>query len=96
MTSAAVEISGPVHGGQRGGPFDISKLDLPALGYVEEEYFLSGIATCYRRLDATGAARWDVAPKGTAPFRTRMLVGRPADSGRFNGTVVVAARGLAR
>lgn len=93
MTSAAVKISGPVHGGQRGVPFDISQLDLPALGYAEDEYFLSGIATCYRRLDGDAArwdvARWDVAPKGTAPFRTRMLVRRPADPGRFNGTVVV-------
>lgn len=88
MTGVAVETTGPVRGGQRGVPFDISRLDLRALGYVEEEYFLSGVATCYRR-PAGDVTRWDVAPKGTAPFRTRMLVRRPAEAGRFNGTVVV-------
>jgi hypothetical protein len=89
MTSAAAEISGPVRSGRQGVPFDISRLDLPALGYVEEEYFLSGTATCYRRLGPAGTARWDVAPRATAPFRTRILVRRPAEAGRFNGTVVV-------
>lgn len=88
MTGAAVEISGPVGGGQRGVPFDISRLDLPAVGYAEEEYFLSGIAIRYRRL-AGDFTHWDVAPRGTAPFRTRMLVRRPAQAGRFNGTVIV-------
>lgn len=89
MTSAAAGITGPIRGGQRGAAFDISRLDLPALGYVEDEYFLSGIATSYRRLDAIDASDWNVAPNGAAPFRTRILIRRPADPRRFNGTVVV-------
>jgi hypothetical protein len=89
MTEVAVEISGPVRGGRRGAPFDISRLDLPALGYTEEEYFLSGAATSYRKLDAIDVNRWDVASKGKEAFRTRMLVRRPADPRRFNGTIVV-------
>lgn len=89
MTGAAAGITGPVRGGRRGAAFDISRLDLPALGYVEDEYFLSGVAACYQRAGATDGVSWNVTPKGSAPFRTRILVRRPADSRRFNGTVVV-------
>ena len=33
--------------------------------------------------------RWSAEPSGTAPYRTRVLVYRPVDAGRFNGTVVL-------
>jgi hypothetical protein len=59
-------------------------------GYVEEEWFLSGEATAYVASDALAAdGRWAVAPGETVPYRTRVIVRRPADLADFNGTVVV-------
>ena len=59
--------------------------DLAPLGYVEEEFFVSGTANVY-----------DWAPTGTvsvrtpdAPYTTRILVRRPADPADFSGNVVV-------
>jgi Alpha/beta hydrolase domain len=83
---------GPIEGGAHGWPFSASMADLDAAGYVEEEYFLEGDATAYTL--EPGAeygtdGRWAVQASRTAPFRTRLLVVRPVDSARFNGTVVV-------
>ncbi len=63
---------------------------LADLGYVEEEYVLSGSATSYvvvgeRRSDG----RWDAAPAEQAPFTTRMVVRRPSEAKAFKGTVLV-------
>jgi hypothetical protein len=85
-------IQGPVTGGTHGWAFGRPLVDLAAKGYVEEEFFLSGEATTYAL--APGAdmgrdGRWRIAPKGKAPFKTRLLVYRPADPAAFNGTAVV-------
>src|SRR3569833_2865724 len=66
-------------------------LDLAARGYVEQEYLLSGQADTYAQDGLwTDDGRWatHVATTGN-PFTTRMVVVRPADPARFNGTVVV-------
>ncbi len=64
--------------------------DLAAAGYVEEERFVEGEATAYRPTAEFGPdGLWAVEPAGSAPFRTRILVQRPVDPTRFNGTVVV-------
>jgi hypothetical protein len=89
-TSRSLTV-GPITGG-RGRPFAASMLDVGAHGYTEAEYLLEGTATRYR--PASGAqltrdGQWRVEPAGTAPFRTRMLVYRPNDAARFNGTVVL-------
>lgn len=94
MTQVAprIEVTGPVTGGSRGWPFGASMLDLAHLGYSEEEYLLGGTATSYRLAPGAELSReghWDVEPAGEAPFKTRMLVYRPLDAARFNGTVVV-------
>lgn len=75
-----------------GGPFigAATTADLAAVGYVEEEFAASGTATSY----ATGAplggdGEWAFRPDATAPYRTRVLVRRPADVDDFSGTVVV-------
>lgn len=52
-------------------------------GYVAEEHFLTGTATSWR---AEGAK---VIPSGEAPFTTRLIVVRPTDPRKFNGTVLV-------
>ncbi|WLH81702.1 alpha/beta hydrolase domain-containing protein [Pseudomonas sp. FP2335] len=54
--------------------------DLDQYGYTEQEFYLQGIAPA---ITATGEQRFD------APYTTRILVRRPADSARFNGTVVI-------
>lgn len=64
--------------------------DMPRYGYVQDEYFYEGTATAYAPAAPLGAdGRWSVRPASTAPYKTRMLVRRPADPHRFNGTVVV-------
>lgn len=85
-------VTGPITGGRRGWPFGASMLDVPAYGYSESEYFIEGTASRYQLApgaELTRDGRWRVEPAGEAPFRTRMLVYRPADPARFNGTVVV-------
>ena len=74
-----------------GSPFfSAGAFDLKALGYVEEEYFISGTATAYK---LTGAATsdgvWTAEPTDTAPYATRVVVIRPADPKAFKGTVAV-------
>ncbi|HET9389064.1 MAG TPA: alpha/beta hydrolase domain-containing protein [Steroidobacteraceae bacterium] len=78
--------------GQHGFPFMSSVLNLAASGYVEQEFLISGTATAYlpvRPFQANG--RWDVQPNPgvTAPYTTRILVRRPVNPQRFNGTVLV-------
>ncbi|HEX5586865.1 MAG TPA: alpha/beta hydrolase domain-containing protein [Acidimicrobiia bacterium] len=83
-------VTGPITGGTHGWPFGAATIDLAAQGYVEEEYFLAGDATRYRPVGELGTdGRWAVEADGSSPFRTRLLVRRPVDPGRFNGTVIV-------
>lgn len=82
-------VKGPITGG-RGIPQTSTPIDLQAAGYVEEEFFVSGEATSYAAIgELTEDGRWNVEPASTAPFTTRILVRRPADADRFNGTVIV-------
>ena len=94
MTQVAARpiVTGPVIGGRRGWPFGASMLDISAYGYTEAEYLLEGVATRYRLKGGSELGRdghWEVEPAGESPFRTRMLVYRPTDPGRFNGTVIL-------
>jgi len=66
--------------------FGASPEDLGAAGYVEHEYYVSGTANRYAFDDLMRNA--DVIDGGH-PYKTRMIVRRPADPARFNGTVVV-------
>src|SRR5689334_15789343 len=85
-------IQGPITGGKHGWAFARPILDLAARGYVDEEFFIDGEATTYEQVAGSAWGRdgnWNVEPKGVMPFKTRLLVYRPADPNRFNGTVVV-------
>lgn len=71
--------------------FFASNLDLAAQGYVEEEYFISGTAnhyntpgSCYQTQTSTGTILG-----GGYPYKTRIVVRRPASAAAFNGVVVV-------
>ncbi|HEX6744362.1 MAG TPA: alpha/beta hydrolase domain-containing protein [Solirubrobacteraceae bacterium] len=59
--------------------------DLSKVGYVEEEYLVSGKANVYS-WPAPGPA---VVRTPDAPYTTRILVRRPAKASRFSGNVVV-------
>jgi hypothetical protein len=59
--------------------------DLSKVGYVEEEYLVSGTANVYS-WPAPGPA---VVRTSNAPYTTRMLVRRPANSALFSGNVIV-------
>ena len=85
-------VTGPITGGSKGWPFAKSTLDVAKHGYVEAEYFIEGTATRYRLAagsELSRDGRWRAEPAGEAPFRTRMLVYRPNERTRFNGTVVL-------
>ena len=66
-------------------PFFASNHDLAARGYVEEEYYFQGTANRY----TTPALATGAVIDGGHPYLTRMLVRRPADPKKFNGTVLV-------
>jgi hypothetical protein len=96
VTSVAAAASGsptvsPVTGGN-GVPvvFAHTTFDLSTVGYAQSEFFLSGTATAYApSAPLSGDGAWSVAPSVQADYTTRMVVDRPTDRRRFNGTVVV-------
>src|ERR1700722_3829647 len=65
--------------------FFASNHDLASHGYVEEEYFIQGAATTYK---TGGTATSDVLATNQ-PYYTRIVVRRPVDPKRFNGTAIV-------
>lgn len=85
----AARLDGPVAAAPvsaaRDYPFAATTADLASHGYVEEEFFLSGDARVYNLPNLATAG---VITSGQ-PYRTRLLVRRPADPAVFNGVVVV-------
>lgn len=84
-------VSGPIPIEGDSYPFNMASrqlrpIDLAAFDYVEEEYFLSGLANVYD---------WDVlfetakVRTPNAPYTNRILVRRPAKPQKFSGTVIV-------
>ncbi|HET7502689.1 MAG TPA: alpha/beta hydrolase domain-containing protein, partial [Kofleriaceae bacterium] len=64
-----------------------TEADLAGNGYVEEEFFFQGTASEY---DVVSAPLADATVRTTGnPYKTRMIVRRPASAARFNGVVVV-------
>lgn len=73
----AAGFSGPVgDAGIHGHPLWDSPFDISEIGYLEEEYFVSGSAKHHG-----GGAE--------APYTTRVIVRRPAAAEDFNGTVIL-------
>lgn len=83
-------IEGPVTGG-KGVPFiGTTRFDLTQVGYSEAEYFMSGMATAYTNVGAlSDDGKWNVTRGDAAAYKTRILVYRPIDRTKFNGTVVI-------
>ena len=87
-----VALSNLVPDGEKQRPFTSATFDLAGDGYVEEEWFLRGDAPTYGPAPGTALGNdgnWSTVPTGTESFSTRLLVRRPADSARFDGTVVL-------
>jgi hypothetical protein len=66
--------------------------DLIELGYVCEEFTLEGTTLAYAHADEERPdpnGRWLVDEIGEGDYRTRILVVRPTDPDRFNGTVLL-------
>lgn len=82
---ATPAVSGPIPSAipgdpSRNYPWFATTADLAGHGFVEEEFFFEGLA------------RYLVTPGPLAagvPYRSRMIVRRPASPAAFNGTVVV-------
>ena len=87
----APEVTGPVPAIAAPGdpshdyPFFASDDGLAADGYVEREYFIAGTATAYA---ANGSTTATVASTAH-PYKTRIVVRRPAAARDFNGTVIL-------
>lgn len=88
---ARPSASGPIVGGRHSRPFGAMPESLATeYGYVEEEHFLTGTASAYDPVGEWGSdGRWQVAPTAPASYTTRVVVRRPADPARFDGTAVV-------
>ena len=82
-------ILGAVTGAAKidGKPFNASLVDLAKQGYVEEEFFVTGTARTY---DIPRDQMSNGTPsEATHPFKTRIVVRRPAAQAKFNGTAIV-------
>ena len=72
----------------RSTPFIAWFMDLSLDGYVEEEYAVSGLANLYGYVDSASQSPEVEVIESDLPYVTRILVRRPADAKRFNGTVI--------
>ena len=87
----APAVTGPIPGTVPGDPeapavadtypFFSTWVDLAGNGYVEEEFYVDGLAD--------GFATDGTAVAVDVPYRTRIVVRRPADDRDFNGTVLL-------
>jgi len=70
-----------------GAPF----YNLSALGYVENEYLMSGGATEYSESSPWGSnGNWGVSvSQKNVPYTTNLIVRYPTNPAKFNGTVVI-------
>jgi hypothetical protein len=67
-----------------------TSFDLAQVGYEESEFFVSGTAASFTPDGTLGSdGRWSVTAGSTASYTTRIIVRRPIQPQRFNGTVVV-------
>jgi hypothetical protein len=86
-------VTGPIPVTEDSYPFLATDIDLSKYGYVEEEYFIEGDAYRYSTTggpEVTGTRLETGGPNddGTYPFKTRIVVRRPANPADANGTVL--------
>jgi len=66
-------------------PFGSTVQWLVPFDYVEEEFYVEGVADAY----SNGRTTFDPVPGGPFPYKTRVTVHRPRSAARFNGTVIL-------
>ncbi len=67
-------------------PYAMQTPPLAQFGYIQEEFFISGLARVYDWVDGS----WDIAAISAAvPYTTRIIVLRPKSPAKFSGNVVV-------
>jgi hypothetical protein len=97
-SAALPSVTGPIAGTIPPAPLagagttSVTSDVLTALGYQQQEYFLSGHAHAYNFATAPSAdGHWSVAPvRGSRqPYETRVEVFTPTDPRRFSGNVIV-------
>lgn len=84
------QVAGPVPVTAQSHPFGaaahtMKPQNMADLGYIEEEFFISGQANVY---DWPERGKLEVRT-ADVPYTTRLLIRRPADAARFSGNVVV-------
>jgi len=90
VTVPQATVTGPVTGGTGIDLIGTTSFNLKTVGYEQSEYFLSGTASAYTSASPlTPNGRWNVTTASSAPYKTRMVVYRPINPKRFDGTVVV-------
>lgn len=89
-TGPAADLSEELTGGNGVFLGEAMSPDLGAVGFVQQEFVAAGTASSYEAVgEQTGDGFWTFAVNGSAQYRTRVLVRRPADANDFNGTVVI-------
>src|SRR3954468_16940883 len=96
-SAAAPTVTGPVAStavpGDPSHNYTFFATDHPMAvnGYVEEEYFLEGTANRYNTPSGTAGAPGTTGSviDGGHPYKTRVIVRRPANPKDFNGTALV-------
>ena len=89
-SAANPTVSGPVTGGNGAIVLQATSFSLSSVGYTQSEFFLTGNASSYTPAAPLGSdGRWQVTPASSAPYTTRIVVNRPANPARFNGSVIV-------
>lgn len=88
--TALVQVAGPVPVTAQSHPFGaadhtLQPQKLAELGYIEEEFFISGQANVY---DWPERGSLEVRTPDS-PYTTRLLIRRPADAASFSGNIVV-------
>ncbi len=86
---SAAMLTGPITAGHAIEPLSAQPLDLAKSGFVEQEFFAAGTATAFTAASFPSSGNWSIKPTTSASYETRILVRRPANPARFNGTVVV-------
>jgi hypothetical protein len=87
--TAVAKVTEPPATGHIDEPVAAVNPNLSASGYEEQEFFVSGTAHAFRGTSTPPDGQWTITPTTSAPYETRILVRRPSDPSKFNGTVIV-------
>jgi hypothetical protein len=83
-------VEGPITTGNGNIVVQSSSFDLASVGYEQAEYFISGTARSYTSATPlTDDGKWSLTENGSAPYKTRIVVYRPIDPKKFDGTVTL-------